>query len=317
MLSNHLLGTCPGRFFLSKLYGGSEKDLTHPYNLGKEGICAMKKFTIAAGLALLLIGGGFAYSTPTSYLSVDINPSLEMAVNALDRVVDVQAFNEDGAAVLAGVDLDGLEVDEAVSLIVDEAAEQGYIEEDGSSVVSLTASTDDQDQADELIQAAEEGALEAMEENEVVAEVTQAVITHERRAAAIAAGISPGKMNLIQKLLEAQAQNTAEAGTELNSETEAITAGDSQTDWTEASVKDIMKAIKATRAGSDLEAAEADSTGEDAVKTGKGKANAPGQQLKAGTGEADDEDLILLDGKAKKKAPVDSEDEAVEEVESE
>jgi hypothetical protein len=166
-------------------------------------IYEMKKFAIAACLALLLIGGGFAYATPTSYLSVDINPSVELGINTIGQVVSVETLNEDGKNILSGIDVTGMKVKKAVSIIVDAAADKGYLNNDGSSVVSLTVATDDKEKADKLTKDAEEGTETALDENETSAEVSQAAISMARRDAAIAAGISPGKMNLIQKLWEA------------------------------------------------------------------------------------------------------------------
>lgn len=55
----------------------------------------------AAGLAvaacvLLLFGGCGLYFTPTSVISIDINPSLELSVNRFDRVIGAEGYNEDG-----------------------------------------------------------------------------------------------------------------------------------------------------------------------------------------------------------------------------
>lgn len=52
----------------------------------------------AACAACLVLGGRWLYFTPAAYLSVDINPSLELGVNRLDRVISVQGWNDDGAA---------------------------------------------------------------------------------------------------------------------------------------------------------------------------------------------------------------------------
>lgn len=271
----------------------------------------MKKFAIAACMAVMLIGGGFVYATPTSYVSVDINPSVELAVNALGRVVGIQA-NDDGEAILEGLDLENMKVDKAVSLIVDAAAEQGFLEEDGTSIVSITVATDDQETADELTEDAEEGAKEALEKNEVAAEVSQAAISIARRDAAWEAGISPGKMNLYQKLWAAE--NPDEALTAEDYDEIMAFAEDFADDRFEGKapadvpVKSIMKAIKEAR-GDDGEDADSDDDADDVDKPGKGKANAPGQILKAGSSDAEDQAWYLPNGKIKKNTPVDGEDE--------
>ena len=52
---------------------------------------------IAAAAACLLVllgaGGYYALLVPVSAISVDVNPSLELSLNRLDRVISVEAFN--------------------------------------------------------------------------------------------------------------------------------------------------------------------------------------------------------------------------------
>lgn len=59
----------------------------------------------AACLVLVLLGGNWLYFTPTATISVDINPSLELAVNRFDKVLSAQGFNEDGQALADTLDL--------------------------------------------------------------------------------------------------------------------------------------------------------------------------------------------------------------------
>ena len=47
-------------------------------------------------LVFLLGAGGWVYLTPTAYLSVDVNPSLELGINRFGTVVRVDAYNADG-----------------------------------------------------------------------------------------------------------------------------------------------------------------------------------------------------------------------------
>ena len=45
--------------------------------------------------------GGYSYiQTPVSYVSIDVNPSVELTLNRVDRVISATAFNGDGEAVL-------------------------------------------------------------------------------------------------------------------------------------------------------------------------------------------------------------------------
>lgn len=49
-----------------------------------------------ACLALACFGGYKAYFTPTSIISIDINPSIELDVNRFDKVISVDSYNDDG-----------------------------------------------------------------------------------------------------------------------------------------------------------------------------------------------------------------------------
>lgn len=81
-------------------------------------------------LALFSIGGYSLYATPVSYISVDINPSVELGLNRLDRVVTVTAYNEDGAAVLKDLNLKNKPYTEAIELLLVDETFGGYLTED-------------------------------------------------------------------------------------------------------------------------------------------------------------------------------------------
>lgn len=164
----------------------------------------MKKLLTAACAACICIGGGVGayayYQTPQAYVSLDINPSVELGVNAFDTVVTAEAYNEDGEIILETADVTGGTVEEAVQSLVDSAYENGYIEEDGSTVISLTSETDDEALAEKLAEESESGVNEALEAAGEEAEVEKDNVALERRDEARELGITPGKLNLINKL---------------------------------------------------------------------------------------------------------------------
>ena len=61
------------------------------------------RLAVAASLLLMLFVGHRLYFTPTSVISIDINPSLELAVNRFDRVIDATGFNADGIQLLESI----------------------------------------------------------------------------------------------------------------------------------------------------------------------------------------------------------------------
>lgn len=196
------------------------------------GFYMKKKFIFAASLAVLFLGGSTGayayYQTPVSYLSLDINPSVELGINAFDKVVQVEAYNEDGEKILEEVDIVGSDVTEAVGELVSSADNNGYIAEDGSTVVSVTTETDNEEVATELETVAEEGVNSALEETEKEVVVHKDNIALARRDEARKLGITPGKLNLIQKLQAVDPDATVE-------------------EYKDASVNEIMKTIKNIR----------------------------------------------------------------------
>lgn len=209
----------------------NEKPKTNDY-ISWGGFYMKKKFLVAASLAVLCLGGSTGayayYQTPVSYLSIDINPSVELGINAFDKVVQVEAYNEDGEKILEEVDIVGSDVTEAVGELVSSADNNGYIAEDGSTVVSVTTETDNEEVATELETVAEEGVNSALEETEKEVVVHKDNIALARRDEARKLGITPGKLNLIQKLQAVDPDATVE-------------------EYKDASVNEIMKTIKNIR----------------------------------------------------------------------
>lgn len=188
----------------------------------------MKKiYAVAMCVAVLLVGGvgGYAYyQTPVTYLSIDINPSIELGINKFEKVVKAEAYNDDGEKVLKGINIKGSDVTLAVNSIINSAVENGYIAEDGTSVVSITSETDNKETAKKVVAQAEAGANEALKENEKTAVIHKDNVALDRRDEARDLGITPGKLNLINKL-------------------QAVDSTAKVEDYKDISVKEIMKEI--------------------------------------------------------------------------
>ncbi|HVI42480.1 MAG TPA: anti-sigma factor domain-containing protein, partial [Anaerovoracaceae bacterium] len=65
--------------------------------------------SMVAALAVCTVGA-FAYYTPTDYVSLDVNPSVEYSVNVFDRILDVKAVNDDGEEILSSLDLNNMTI---------------------------------------------------------------------------------------------------------------------------------------------------------------------------------------------------------------
>ena len=68
-----------------------------------------KKIALCASCAAIMLfgtgAGVWVYAAPYSYVSLDVNPSIEYTLNRLDRVIKVKAVNDDGQAILDEVNM--------------------------------------------------------------------------------------------------------------------------------------------------------------------------------------------------------------------
>lgn len=85
----------------------------------------------------------------TTIVAIDINPSFEVSVNALDNVVKIEAMNDDAETIEVD-DLIGMKVEDAVDLIVQRSIEAGFIniedlEEDYVVVTSISLEDKEED----------------------------------------------------------------------------------------------------------------------------------------------------------------------------
>jgi len=164
----------------------------------------MKKYAIAACVVVLLFGmsiGGYAYyKTPVAYLSLDINPSVELGVNALNYVVSATGYNTDGKTILDGQNVINFNVKDAVNKLVKSASDKGFIASDGSTIVSVISETKNLSTASMLENYAEQGVNEAIKSTGEIVVVYKDNVDISKRDEAKKFGITPGKLNLIQEL---------------------------------------------------------------------------------------------------------------------
>lgn len=160
---------------------------------------------VAAGFMLfaMLSSGAYAYYTPYSYVSVDINPSLELAVNRFDKVIKVHAFNQDAEKLLETVkDIKNKNVDTAMEEILNGAADEGYIKKNESNsvmiVVSSSSKKEEKDLSEKLSKASTETLSQVSSDYEVILEKTKL----ESYKKAKEQNVSPGKVILADKFKE-------------------------------------------------------------------------------------------------------------------
>ena len=247
----------------------------------------MKKMALCASCAAIMLfsagAGVWVYAAPYSYVSLDVNPSIEYTLNRLDRVIKVEAVNDDGQAILDELnmtDLKNKSIEDAILATVQQISNEGYFTKSNSEQVTATASeaVEDSNEAAGMVtatasEAAEDGnetaepaaatasqamiksvdggiiitvsggnrkisdnfvleireAVEKLVDETVEVEVSSVGLERVREARTL--GVTPGKLNLVEKLKSSA------------SDPDSIVIQE----WLNRPVKDIMKEIKKNR----------------------------------------------------------------------
>ena len=102
------------------------------------------KYALAAICVLLLSGAGgyFVYRQPVSYISIDVNPSVELGINRFGRIVSADAYNEDGQAVLQQLSLKNIPYVQAINALLAEESSSGFLKKDSLLVFTVISDQD-------------------------------------------------------------------------------------------------------------------------------------------------------------------------------
>nr|WP_314466448.1 anti-sigma factor domain-containing protein [uncultured Clostridium sp.] len=306
-----------------------------------------KKMALCASCAAIMLfstgAGVWAYAAPYSYVSLDVNPSIEYTLNRLDRVIKVKAVNDDGQAILDELKLSDLKnksIENAILATVQQISNEGYFKGSNSEPVTATASqaaegsnktagtvtataSEAAKNGDETAEPVTATASQAMENSgtdthwiksieggivitvsggnrkiseKFVLEIREAVenlvdetvevevssVGLERVQEARALGVTPGKLNLVEKL-KASASDPASIVIE---------------EWLNRPVKDIMKEIKNNRKTAVAEQQETTSQPASASEAVSGKVN----EETSGSGNPSAESVKAADVTRKEKS---------------
>ncbi|MBV1708704.1 MAG: hypothetical protein KMY54_02490 [Erysipelothrix sp.] len=160
-------------------------------------------WVLAMGLALVLFVSGLQLvNTSASYVAVDINPSIILTTNPWDKVVEVEALNEDAETLLVDLVLIGLQVDEAVELIIAEATEMGYIDLLAEGEVAMVTAYNRDRVDEELSEKIRDRVQDRLEKREMAVNVVGHEAVAEQKELANELGVTLGKVLFVQKMME-------------------------------------------------------------------------------------------------------------------
>ncbi len=166
--------------------------------------------------ALVLVVGGLSVwrnleQRVFAVVDIDVNPSVELAINKNDKVVEARPVNEDGMDILSGMDLKGSDVKAACNAIVGSMLMKGYLnDQTNSMLVSVSAEDEARGQAIEKQLSDSIGLY--MDDSAVGAAILGQYVAEDDDLKAFAAnnGISFGKAWLIRRLLESGSSKMTE-----------------------------------------------------------------------------------------------------------
>lgn len=108
-------------------------------------------FAAAAAAVLLFFAGTFAYSNymVDSVVGLNVNPSVEIKINRLERVVDATGKNQDGKIVIGDMDLKGTDLEVAVNAVIGSMLQHGYLNKE-CNLISVVVENKNQEKSIEL-----------------------------------------------------------------------------------------------------------------------------------------------------------------------
>lgn len=137
---------------------------------------------------------------PVSFVSIDINPSIELGVNEHGKVIAVTAANGDGRTILKNNKIINASVSKAVNQLITAAVDHNFIKKDGSTVISITGISDNDKIAKKLVEVSKKATSSAVDAGKITAIYYEDTSDLSIRKEAEAYGVTLGKFKLIKTL---------------------------------------------------------------------------------------------------------------------
>jgi hypothetical protein len=166
---------------------------------GPFAIAAASVFCIMIVALLSIFGDGISTNKVAAYVTMDINPSIEVGIDKDENVIEIRGINEDGVNLLKDVVFKGVSLDAFSDLIV-QKIELGHYFDNGKTNIIIASTVMNNEQKNYEIELAEKVKIKfiaainkthtALKEEIVVTAITA---PQEVRKEAVAQGVSTGK----------------------------------------------------------------------------------------------------------------------------
>jgi len=161
-------------------------------------------FIALFAVVLTIIGCQATAQAEDSYVTLDINPSIELIVSPQDKVIYANPLNEDAEVLLVELDLIGMDLDEAIDLIIATSIELGYIsvDEDTETYVSVTTINPDDAVQERVKNMVKEHVNKAFENRGMLGKAKDKEFVPEFVTEADGYGVTPGFLFLAKEVVE-------------------------------------------------------------------------------------------------------------------
>lgn len=165
------------------------------------------RYAGAAAILCILAVSGLAYvlkaqNPVVAYLTMDINPSVEIGVDGGEKVRELRALNEDGAKVIEGIAYKGINVEIVASAILEKARKSHYLDASHNDIIITSILIDGEKRPGLQFESLLTGKLDQnlqqwLQDNASAVQdvsITTLSVPEDIRVAAAANGVSSGKM---------------------------------------------------------------------------------------------------------------------------
>lgn len=163
--------------------------------------------TLSACVAVcvcLFIGLGYFNNNMrvASTIGIDVNPSITVTVNKKEKVLDVTANNDDAKIILEGMDLAGSDINVAINALIGSMVKNGYIDELANSIL-ISVDNPNSAESEALRQKIVDELNAFINSGNNISVVSQSITSSsDKESLANSYGISVGKLELIEKLID-------------------------------------------------------------------------------------------------------------------
>lgn len=158
-----------------------------------------------AGAVLAVCAAGAVWLlAPSQRIDLDVNPSIELVTNRLDKVVSIKPVNQDARALLQGYVPADRDLDDVVEDLVERMIAQGYLGQGKANDVLITV--DDSAASPQVLEQVNRAIAAILERQKLTAALhTQSVDLelYEERAQQLQ--VSAGRMSVIDRLAQGDA----------------------------------------------------------------------------------------------------------------